>query len=92
MSEQDEKFLKAYGITSKDSDVHAGCVDRWLKEREARCRAEQSLVVNAQAYERITEAREKEIALWTARAWRWGCFAVVLGSCAVVLSVLLVTR
>jgi hypothetical protein len=59
----DEKFLRSMGATSQpvSDDPHAGCLQRWLDEREKRERAEQSILANAQAYERLSEAQEKRI-------------------------------
>jgi hypothetical protein len=40
---------------------HELCLDRWLEERERRELAERSIRENAQAYEVLSEARDKEI-------------------------------
>jgi hypothetical protein len=59
----DERFLRQLGATSevRASDPHAGCMTRWLDERDRREMAERSIQANAQAYEVLTEVRDREI-------------------------------
>jgi len=70
----DEHLLKRMGVDPHTpaplpSDPHCECIARWLEEREKRCLAESSIHANAQAYEALIEAAEREVALWTSRAW-----------------------
>ncbi len=85
---QDEKLLARMGISARTpDDPHAGCLARWLDEREKRELAERSIQANAQAYEALTEARDRELALWRLRAWTFGVIAALFAVGTIVVSV-----
>ena len=61
---------------------HELCLDRWLEERSARELAERSIRENAQAYEALSEARDKEIERLRRRvfvAWLTAASVCVIG-------------
>ena len=82
----DEKFLRQIGATSEvpPDDPHAGCLKRWLDERDRREVAERSIQANAQAYEKINEAQERHIAKLSLLNWCLLAVAIIAGVVAVV--------
>ena len=93
MTMADERMLKRMGIDPRDpppagTDPHCECIARWLEERDKREIAERSIVSNAQAYEALSEARDREIAFYRLRAWSFGLLALTVIIVSVVLLVL----
>jgi|HubBroStandDraft_6_1064221.scaffolds.fasta_scaffold246976_3 hypothetical protein len=68
------------------ADANVPYLTRWLDEREKRVLAENSIRENAQAYEALSEARDREIERqrrWKVIAWLVAVLSCVAGWAAI---------
>jgi hypothetical protein len=81
-----------------DVDIHAGCQQRWLSERDAREKAERMLFLEAESYRQNLEEAEQKCDRHLAASeerlafWRMWALAWIVVDCVAAIANLLGTR